>query len=266
MSFLSVFGPVIGLNLLALGAFVVFVFLSRSLPKSEEIQRKHSSVILGKWVREYWWWLTSPILKALLYFKVRPNAISIAGAVMAGLSGYIFSFGHLSLGGWVMVIGASFDFFDGRVARLTNSVTDAGCFIDSSLDRVGEALTLTGLAWFYKDSYGFFIVMAVYLGSMVTSYSKARGETLGINFSGGMMQRPERIAYTGAGAILSPLFAYGLIKNVPYFANFDFYDLQHMIFLVPLAFVAFFCNLTAVHRMIRIMQLLDEKQFGKKKN
>ncbi len=255
-SFWFTFGPLIAVNTYVTLALILFFFISKNRPKDKEIEERHSSLILNKWIREFWMWLLNPLYRILVFFKFTPNVISLLGTVLACLSALAFVFNHIGLGGWVMVLGASFDFFDGRIARETGQTSRAGSFFDSSMDRVSEGATLTGIAFMYRhDTLGFFIVMAVYLGSMLTSYTKSKGETMGVDYSGGMMQRPERLAYLGAGAIVTPMLAYFIY---PYIGDkvTDIFMLEKCLYLLPVAFVGVFCNLAAYNRIVNIMQRL----------
>ncbi|HLD43844.1 MAG TPA: CDP-alcohol phosphatidyltransferase family protein [bacterium] len=255
------FGPLFFVNAFIVVSLVVFIVISRHRPKTAEIEERHSSIILNKWIREFWMWLLEPIFRFFIFFHISPNAISITGCVVAIFSAAAFAVGHFGLGGWLMVLGASLDFFDGRVARATNRCTQAGSFIDSCLDRVSEGLTLTGLAFFYRDSFIFWVVMLAYLGSMLTSYTKAKGETMGVAYSGGMMQRPERIAYLGAGGILAPVFAYALFPLLfPRFPQLTLLGLVGYVYLIPLFFVTVLSNVAALNRMINIMRILDKQK------
>jgi CDP-diacylglycerol---glycerol-3-phosphate 3-phosphatidyltransferase len=261
LDFWLTFGPLFIVNGFIVVAFVTFIFISRKRPKTKDIEERHSSVVLNKWIREFWMWLLEPFFKFFIFFKISPNAISILGSIVALFAAIAFAVGHFGLGGWLMVLGSSFDFFDGRVARATNRCTLAGSFIDSCLDRVSEGITLTGLAFYYRDSFIFWIVMLAYLSSILTSYSKAKGETMGIDYSGGMMQRPERIAYLGAGGILAPVFSYFLHSYaLGWCPTLTVQQLTGYIYLLPLSFVAIFCSATAIKRVVNIMILLDKKE------
>lgn len=255
------FGPLFLVNGYVIVAFIVFSFIYKKLPKSAEVENRHSSVILNKWIREFWMWLTAPIFKVLLHYRVSPNALSIVGTLLALSSGVAMALGWVGLCGWFMVMGASFDFFDGRMARLTNRKTEAGSFIDSSLDRISEGLTLTGIAYYYKDSPMFLVTMLVYLGSMLTSYAKAKGESMGVEYAGGMMQRPERLAYLGAGAILVPMVSYLVFPWARlWFPTLTVSSLTALLYALPLSFVAVFCCAASAHRVINVMKLLDKKR------
>lgn len=264
-SFWITMGPILAINSFVIACAIFFAFIYNRRPKTDEIEDRHSSIILNRWVREFWFWLTNPIFKFFIFFKISPNAISMTGGIVALFCAVAFIYGHFGLGGWLMVFGASLDLFDGRVARATNSSTLAGSYIDSTLDRISEGITLTGIAFFYRNSFVFWIVMLAYLGSQLTSYTKAKGETMGVEYAGGMMQRPERIAYLGAGGILTPVFAYILypmiLKKYP---NLSYLAFESYIYMIPLSFVALFSTLTSINRIINVMKLLDKKQFGSK--
>lgn len=261
--FWQTFGPLFGVNLFVILALITFAVISRSRPRTAEIEDRHSSMILGRWIREFWFWLTHPIFKFFLYFRVSPNAISIIGTVVAVFAAAAFATGRIGLGGWLMVMGASLDLFDGRVARANNQVTLAGSYIDSCMDRISEALTMAGIVFLYRDSLFFWIAMAALIGSQLTSYTKTKGETMGVDYKGGIMQRPERIVYLGAGAIITPMIAYLLYPVfVKLFPLPTYSTLELYVYLIPIAFVALFSIGTSLVRIVNIMKLLDKKQFG----
>lgn len=255
--------PVLVINAYVITGLIIFSFIYKKLPLTPDVQDRHSSVILNKWIREYWMWVTSPVMQFFLRFKIRPNTISLWGTVFAGLSGVAFAVGEIGLGGWLMIFGASLDFFDGQVARETSQITHSGAFFDSSMDRISEGLTLSGIAYLYRTSPVFWIVMLVYLGSMLTSYTKARGENMGVEYAGGTMQRPERIVYIGASGVVMPMLvaiaAYFLPHQIP-----DIAKATTCVYAIPLALVAFGTNVTTYHRIVNIMRLLDVKYQDRK--
>lgn len=241
---------------------VIFAFVEKNQPRHTEVEDRHSSILLNKWIRRFWMWLTNPVFKIFLFLKLSPNNLSFLGTFFATVSGVAIAMGYIGWGGWLMVLGASFDFFDGRMARLTNTRTESGAFFDSSMDRYSEGLTLIGICYLYRNTWMFWVVMLAFLGSMLTSYTKAKGESMGVDYAGGMMQRPERLAYLGAGSILAPLMAYGLHGLAYEHFSWTFMETQLWIFAIPLIFVTFFCNLASLNRVVNIMKLLDKKEFG----
>jgi len=200
--------PLLGVIAFLLATLVVFT--ARAIlfgrPHTPDIERRERT-ILAKFFQEWWLWLYHPVERACLRLGIPPDAITVTSTVIAGTAGVLMGFGLLSLGGWVYLFGASFDFIDGRVARASGRTTRAGAFLDSTLDRVAELLVLGGLATTFRDSPVLFAALAAAGASIVVSYARARGEALGAGDVArvGGMQRPERIVVTGVACALSPL-------------------------------------------------------------
>ena len=120
-------------------------------------------------------------------------------------SAYLLSVGSLGLGGVVMLAAGVLDLFDGAVARLTGRASKFGALLDSTADRVSEAVVLLGLLVYYMEepsTLGAVLAFAAMVGSMMVSYVRARAEGLGVHWTGGVMTRPERVAVLGAAAIV----------------------------------------------------------------
>jgi CDP-diacylglycerol--glycerol-3-phosphate 3-phosphatidyltransferase len=84
---------------------------------------------------------------------------------------------------------------DGRVARRMKIASSYGAFIDSTLDRFVEVFAFLGLVFFLRDSaWGPLLAAAAITGSLLVSYTRARGESQGVLCKEGLMQRAERIA------------------------------------------------------------------------
>src|SRR2546425_456115 len=96
--------------------------------------------------------------------------------------------------------------FAGRVARATGRVTRSGAFIDSVADRYAELAVFGGLLYYYRLApWVMAVVLAAGAGSLMVSYARARGESLGVEVKIGTMQRPERLFYLGVVVAHSPL-------------------------------------------------------------
>lgn len=271
MTFWISLGPVFVVNAYFLASMAIFPWFYPKQPRVDFIDERHHSKILGKWVRYWWIWITTPLFKILMKMKLTPNHVSMIGTVFGFFSAFCFAFasrwvgvGAFGLGGWLMVLGASFDFMDGRIARLTGQESLAGAFFDSVMDRVSECAVFAGIAWYFNGSWILWLVMAALSGSMLTSYSKCRGDKMGVSYDGGTMQRPERIVYTGVGAILTPFFGFLLNKYFP--ASFpNIKAACDLVYALPLAFVALMSNVTTFNRIVNIMRLLDQKESRKGK-
>ena len=99
--------------------------------------------------------------------------------------------------GWAIAAGGVCDIMDGRMARATKVDSKYGKFIDSTLDRFVEVFALLGFAVFLRHSpFGSSIAAAAMGGSLLVSYTRARGESLGVLCKEGLMQRAERLVLT----------------------------------------------------------------------
>ena len=119
-----------------------------------------------------------------------------------------FAHGHMALGGWGVLLGGAADALDGRIARAQGVAGPRGAFLDSTLDRFAEFGAFIGLAvWFADRPLVLVLVVASLGGSLITSYTRARGEVEGVLCTAGIMQRAERLLLLGMGALLDPSLA-----------------------------------------------------------
>jgi len=184
--------------------------------KHIELRKQAHSKILTMRVKEFWYWITEPLFRFFVKFKVQPNTISLIGFALTVISAFFFAKGDFATAGWIYVIAGSMDFFDGRVARHFRKSSDAGAFFDAVFDRFGESILFLGLLVFYKDGIMFYITFLAFIASILISYTKAKGETMGVSCSLGLAQRPERIAYIGGFAIIWPMFWLGFEPWFPF--------------------------------------------------
>ena len=82
--------PLLVFNILLLGTVLVFRRVYRLRGATDEVEIRHSSKFLNKWMREYWLWLTDPIVQFFIKFHVSPNVITFIGVIISGMSGYFF--------------------------------------------------------------------------------------------------------------------------------------------------------------------------------
>ena len=132
--------------------------------------------------------------------------VIVVAAVLAGA-------GHLFAAGWVMLAASFFDMIDGALARHTHKVTRFGGILDSTLDRVSEAVILIGLIAFYSFNnttiaywQWMVLVLAItMIASFLVSYIRAKAEALNIECQVGIFTRPERVIILALGLLLSGL-------------------------------------------------------------
>ncbi len=161
-------------------------------------------------VKRGYFWLIAPIVDWMVARKVNPNAITTVGTLCCLAAGAIYASGHIRVAGYVLGFTALFDVVDGEVARRTGRESVFGAFYDSTLDRVADGAILGGLCVFFsrKDALlGFPAYMSTpmvavlllgIIGSFLTSYTRARAESLGIDAKVGILQRPGRIILLSA--------------------------------------------------------------------
>ena len=94
------------------------------------------------------------------------------------------------------------DMLDGRIARASGRQSAAGALYDSVADRWAEAFVFTGLAWYLRASPWMLASLGAGFASMMVSYTRARGEGLGLSLRGGVMQRAERIILVAVGMLI----------------------------------------------------------------
>src|SRR3989338_7637825 len=104
-----------------------------------------------------------------------------------------------------LLASAILDILDGRVARRRHISSNLGAFLDSVFDRIGEFFIFGGLLSYYAViKFYFLTILIIILGSFLTSYCKARAESLGVKCDVGILQRPERLAVLIVMSCLGP--------------------------------------------------------------
>lgn len=149
---------------------------------------------LGNFLVHWFMWLLGPVERASLRMGLTPDFFNFAGLALGALSGVLIATGRLELGGWAIALGGVADIMDGRIARARSLVSPYGTFIDSTLDRFVEVFALLGFVCFLSPfPAGPLLAAAAMAGSLLVSYTRARGESLGVTCKEGLMQRAERL-------------------------------------------------------------------------
>jgi CDP-diacylglycerol--glycerol-3-phosphate 3-phosphatidyltransferase len=159
-------------------------------------------------VRQWSRGILDPIADLLAKTGVSPNVVTLIGFLLMVLVGVVISQGYLLAAGVLLILAAVFDAFDGALARKLDRVTRFGAFFDSTLDRFSEAAVFLGILIYYQNQGAGTEVILAYLaiiGSLMVSYTRARGEGLGISIRGGLLSRLERMVIVMIGLILSQL-------------------------------------------------------------
>ena len=160
--------------------------------------------------RAFWTKVISPVAHLLIRLGVSPDAVTVVGTlgVVAGALVF-FPQGMLLTGVLVITAFVFSDLLDGTMARLTGKSSPFGAFLDSTLDRIGDGAIFAGLALYFAgpgDSrlYLVLALICLVMGG-VTSYARARAESVGFQAKVGIAERADRLVAilvaTGLGAI-----------------------------------------------------------------
>jgi CDP-diacylglycerol--glycerol-3-phosphate 3-phosphatidyltransferase len=154
------------------------------------------------------------VLDGLVYLlsslRIHPNILTLIGMVINIFAMILFAKGVFLWAAIVIMFAGIFDMVDGEVARRTKRVTKFGAFFDSVIDRYSDVLLLLGLIiWYAKINRIFYVWMTglVLIGSVLTSYTRARAESLIPACKVGFLERPERIVLLIIGAVTDRMAA-----------------------------------------------------------
>src|SRR5579862_362123 len=167
------------------------------------VDRRRFTDLFGPFLTRYILWLIRPIERALLAADVSPNTLTCLSLTGCGVAGVLIATNHLASATWAYALAGVLDILDGRLARATGKQSVAGALFDSVADRWGEIFVFSGCAWYLRDSLWLLSVMGALGGSMMVSYTRARGEGLGLKLDGGTMQRAERIVLVSLGTLVA---------------------------------------------------------------
>lgn len=188
-----------------------------------------------------------PATGVLNAMGVSPNALTILTLPVSVISAYLASIEALAASGIVLLIAGLLDMLDGALARATERETAFGALLDSTSDRISEALILIGVLIFYMGRpdgeervAGAVLVFTAVVGSSMVSYVRARAEGLALNCKVGVMTRPERIVALASGLILGQWWELAL--------------------LAALAVISVLTAITTVQRVLHVRNLLSQRQ------
>jgi CDP-diacylglycerol--glycerol-3-phosphate 3-phosphatidyltransferase len=149
--------------------------------------------------------IASPMVQILGRTGLKPDVLTFAGLAVSFAAAYFLGKGHFLFGGLLILLSGLFDLVDGAVARFNNQATKFGAVLDSTFDRISEAVTLGGLMIWYipkESTQEIVLIFAVLTGSFLVSYIKARAEGLGLQCQVGLFTRAERVIALTAGLLV----------------------------------------------------------------
>jgi CDP-diacylglycerol--glycerol-3-phosphate 3-phosphatidyltransferase len=143
------------------------------------------------------------IIALCVKLRIHPNVLTFVGVLINVVAAWALAAGRFLLAGVVMIVANIFDFIDGKVAVQLHLQSRFGAFWDSTLDRFSDLALLVGLIYLYSTlgRSDYVLVAALTLiFSIMTSYARARAESLVEKCKVGFMERPERIVLFMIGA------------------------------------------------------------------
>ena len=167
--------------------------------------------MLDSKVRVHWDRLMKPVGRGLGRMGLTPNAVTVSGVVFQVAVAALILQGRLLVAGLVAIVAALADGMDGAVAKATGSRSDFGAVLDSTTDRLAEALYYLPIAWLYgvapdvaerDQPWVAALAMSAMVIAFLVSYIRARAESLGLDAKVGIAERAERAIILIAGLIL----------------------------------------------------------------
>jgi CDP-diacylglycerol---glycerol-3-phosphate 3-phosphatidyltransferase len=148
--------------------------------------------------------LLDKIVRVLSRLHINPNILTFTGVLISFWAAIEFSYGSFFRGGLIIILAGLFDMLDGEVARVSQTETQFGAFYDSVIDRYSDIIILQGLMVYYarEQMLGYVVLVGVVvMGAVLTSYTRARAESMISTCKVGFMERPERIVLLIIGGI-----------------------------------------------------------------
>jgi CDP-diacylglycerol--glycerol-3-phosphate 3-phosphatidyltransferase len=195
--------------------------------------------MLNRLMRATWTTAMTPIAKAFLALGISPDVVTIVGTLGVCFGALAFyPRGEFLVGTLVIVAFIFSDNVDGVMARLSGRQGVWGAFLDSTLDRVGDAAIFGGLVLYFAGPGASLLLAGLALAclilGMVVSYAKARAEGLGMTCNVGIAERADRL--------FAVLLATGLVGL----------GLPQVVLTVVLALLALASLVTVVQRMATV--------------
>jgi CDP-diacylglycerol---glycerol-3-phosphate 3-phosphatidyltransferase len=150
------------------------------------------------------------IIDLCVRLRIHPNTLTFIGVLINVAAAWALALGKFVTAGVIMVIANIFDFIDGKVAHESQAVSAFGGFWDSVIDRFSDISLFIGLIFLYSDLHRTDYVMVTALAMMfaiMTSYTRARAESIIKKCKVGFMERPERIVLFMIGAFTNRMAA-----------------------------------------------------------
>ena len=192
--------------------------MSASRQHASDLRRGAS--VVPVWIKDAGRAILAPVVRLAMALHLTPNTITVIGLAITVGAAILIANRMLLLGAAVLTAGSLLDAVDGALARAQGGGTAFGGFLDSTLDRAGEAILFIGIgAWFLTGSgdptWPILVLLVALAGSFLVSYSHARAQGIGLAADVGLAPRTERLVLVIGGVALAGLgFEAGLIGAI----------------------------------------------------
>ena len=156
------------------------------------------------------WLPLRAIIGLCVRLRIHPNVLTFTGVLINVAAAWALAWGEFLWAGVIMTAANIFDFIDGKVASELKLSSDFGGFWDSVMDRFSDISLFVGLTYLYSTLGRTDYVMVTALATMftiLTSYTRARAESIVAKCKVGFMERPERIVLFMIGAFTNRMAA-----------------------------------------------------------
>jgi CDP-diacylglycerol---glycerol-3-phosphate 3-phosphatidyltransferase len=169
--------------------------------------------------------LASRSVGGLARTRVTPDSLTALGLSLCALGAVSVYFEYRNeilwfwTGAFLFWGGSLLDILDGALARQSGKGTPFGGFLDSTTDRLGEAVMLGAIGLVFAregNDVALGAAFAALAGSFLVSYTRARAEALGLKGDVGIGSRAERVFVIVSGLFLAP---WGLLPWAVYLLN-----------------------------------------------
>src|SRR4026207_786580 len=150
------------------------------------------------------------IIDICVKLRIHPNTLTFTGVLINFAAASALALGKFVTAGVIMIVANIFDFIDGKVASESSPVSAFGACWDSVIYRFSDISLFIGLIFLYATLERRDYVMVSALAMMfaiMTSYTRARAESLIKKCKVGFMERPERIVLFMIGAFTNRMAA-----------------------------------------------------------
>jgi CDP-diacylglycerol---glycerol-3-phosphate 3-phosphatidyltransferase len=150
------------------------------------------------------------IINTCVALRIHPNTLTFVGVLINMAAAWALALGKFVTAGVIMIVANIFDFIDGKVATELGQVSAFGGFWDSVIDRFSDIMLFIGLIYLYssRDRTDYVMITALaMMFAIMTSYTRARAESLIKKCKVGFMERPERIVLFMIGAFTNRMAA-----------------------------------------------------------